>query len=183
MADEEDVNEEDGVEGEEEDFTEGLDQRKFTGKKIIIIAGVAIILIAGIVGFLMMGGDHEPEGEEHVAEEGLPLDEDGNPIPPQIVFYDLPEMLVNLNTGSRQASYLKVQIALELSDPLAIPTLDQLAPRIIDIFQVYLRELRLEDLDGSAGMFRLKEELLKRANASVAPIEIRDILFREMLVQ
>ncbi len=182
MADEEDVNEDEGAEGE--DFTEGLEQRKFTGKKIIIIAVAAVILIGGVVGFFMMGGDDAaPEGGGQVSEDGVPLDEDGNPIPVQIVFYDLPEMLVNLNTGSRQASYLKVQIALELSDPLAIPELDRLAPRIIDIFQVYLRELRLEDLDGSAGMFRLKEELLKRANASVAPIIIKDILFREMLVR
>ena len=90
---------------------------------------------------------------------------------------------MNMNTGTRQANYLKIQVALELDDPLAIAQLDQLAPRVIDIFQVYLRELRLEDLDGSAGMFRLKEELLKRANASVAPIHIKDILFREMLVQ
>ncbi len=56
-------------------------------------------------------------------------------------------------------------------------------PRVVDSFQVYMRELRIEDLDGSAGMFRIKEELLSRVNAAVYPIEINDILFKEMLIQ
>jgi flagellar protein FliL len=56
-------------------------------------------------------------------------------------------------------------------------------PRIIDNFQVYLRELRVEDLKGSGGMYRLREELLLRVNAAVAPAKINDVLFKEMLVQ
>ena len=56
-------------------------------------------------------------------------------------------------------------------------------PRVVDNFQVYLRELRLEDLGGSAGLFRLKEELLFRVNRAVDPVQVTDILFREMLVQ
>ncbi len=56
-------------------------------------------------------------------------------------------------------------------------------PRIIDNFQVYLRELRVEDLKGSAGMYRLREEMLIRVSAAVAPAKINDVLFKEMLVQ
>jgi len=175
MADEEDFDEDDDI--EEGDGLDGLSAKKFSGKKMVIAAVAAVVLIGGGgAAFLMMGGDDEDHGEagdEAAAGQAVQ----------QVVFYDLPEMLVNMNTGTRQANYLKIQVALELDDPLAIAQLDQLAPRVIDIFQVYLRELRLEDLDGSAGMFRLKEELLKRANASVAPIHINDILFREMLVQ
>jgi flagellar FliL protein len=181
MADEDDKPDEDleegeaGEEGEEgEELTDGLEKKRFSGKIIVIAAVVAVVVIGGLVAFLMSGSDedHDLEGEG-----------EGEHSQANVVFYDLPEMLVNMNTGTRQASYLKIQVALELNDPLVIDQLDQLSPRIIDIFQVYLRELRLEDLDGSAGMFRLKEELLKRANASVAPIHINDILFREMIVQ
>ena len=56
-------------------------------------------------------------------------------------------------------------------------------PRIVDQFQVYMRELRVEDLNGSAGMARLKEELLMRVNAAVAPTQVRDVLFQQMIVQ
>jgi flagellar protein FliL len=56
-------------------------------------------------------------------------------------------------------------------------------PRIVDSFQVYLRELRVEDLQGAAGVHLLREELLTRVNASVKPVKVNDVLFREMLVQ
>ena len=55
--------------------------------------------------------------------------------------------------------------------------------KIIDNFQTYLRELRIEDLRGSAGMYRLREELFVRVNAAAAPVKVKDVLFREMLVQ
>ena len=56
-------------------------------------------------------------------------------------------------------------------------------PRIVDNFQVYLRELRIEDLQGAAGMYRLREELLSRVGKAAQPAEIVDILFKEMLIQ
>ena len=107
------------------------------------------------------------------------------PAPPEanVVFYDLPDLLVNLNTGSKQASYLKLSVALELEDEGGIDRLEKMLPRVIDNFQVYLRELRLEDLSGSAGLYRLKEELLVRVNRAVAPVKVSDVLFKEMLVQ
>ena len=99
------------------------------------------------------------------------------------MFFDLPEILVNLNTGRRQSTYLKISIALELDNSDMLPRIESLLPRVIDNFQVYLRELRREDLSGSAGIFRLKEELLLRVNAALHPAQIRDVLFKEMLVQ
>ena len=108
----------------------------------------------------------------------------------EVVFFDLPEMLVNLNSSGRQTNYLKLTVSLEIDDPLAVERLEKLVerlekllPRIVDNFQVYLRELRVEDLSGSAGVYRLKEELLARVNAAVEPINVTDVLFKEMLVQ
>ncbi|HBA41668.1 MAG TPA: flagellar basal body protein FliL, partial [Alphaproteobacteria bacterium] len=83
----------------------------------------------------------------------------------------------------KRGSFLKLRVSLELDDPEAPLALEPLLPRIIDNFQVFLREMRVEDLRGSAGMIRLKEELLRRVNISVQPIEVQDILFKEMLVQ
>ena len=61
--------------------------------------------------------------------------------------------------------------------------LERLMPRVIDHFQVYLRELRVDDLHGSAGVYRLKEELLRRVSAAAHPVEVRDVLFKDMLIQ
>ena len=92
-------------------------------------------------------------------------------------------MLVNLNTGDRKATFLKIKVSLEVPSPEEIPKLQALMPRVIDNFQVYLRELRIDDLKGSAGMYRLREELLMRVNAAIAPAKVNAVLFKEMLVQ
>jgi len=99
------------------------------------------------------------------------------------VYYELPELLVNLNTDERKSSFLKIRISLEIEVPEDIPRIEQIMPRIVDNFQVYLRELRIEDLQGAAGMYRLREELLTRVSAAAAPIKVKDVLFREMLIQ
>lgn len=100
-----------------------------------------------------------------------------------VVFYDLPDMLINLSSAADDASFLKLVVSLELDDETVLPELEKLMPRVMDNFQVYLRELRREDLRGSAGVYRLKEELLYRINSSIKPIQVKDVLFKEMLVQ
>ena len=74
-------------------------------------------------------------------------------------------------------------MALELEKIDAKASVEPVLPRIIDQFQTYLRELRAEDLRGSAGVMRLKEELLRRVNLAVAPTPVRDVLLKEMIVQ
>ena len=178
MADEElDENEgEEGEEGSEDDLTAGLNKKKMSGKKIVLFAVAALVVLGGGAGgyFFFFGGE-EPVDEEMVAENANAVQE--------VYFYKLPEMLVNLNTGSRKTSYLKVSVSLEVEDESSIPDIEMKLPRVMDNFNVYLSELRVEDLDGSAGKFRLKEELLRRVNASLAPTEIKDILFQDILIQ
>jgi flagellar FliL protein len=99
------------------------------------------------------------------------------------VFYEMPEMLVNINTAGRTRNFLKIKVSLELTSEADIARIDNVLPRIVDNFQVYLRELRLEDLQGAAGMYRLREELLNRVNAAVRPSQVKDVLFKDMIVQ
>ncbi len=100
-----------------------------------------------------------------------------------LIFYELPDMLVNLNSDGRQPRFLKIRVALEFGDKSIVKRVEKVMPRIVDHFQVYLRELRREDLQGSAGVYRLKEELMIRVNQSVRPARVRDVLFKEMLIQ
>jgi len=148
-------------------------------RKGLLIGAVALVLLLATGGVLYMTGvidkfiGHKPVEAEKVAEAP----------PPPAVFFDLPDLLVNLNTTGRKASFLKLSISLELNRADDLPKLQAVMPRIIDNFQVYLRELRVEDLRGSGGIYRLREELLARVNSAVAPVAVRDVLFKEMLVQ
>ncbi len=165
-------------------------------KKIIIIIALAfLVIVGGVAGAYFMGlldpviemivgPEDAAEGEEG-GEEGEECEEgeEGDCASGRAVFYDLQELLVNLNTGGRKSSFLKIRISLELASARDKAKMDTIMPRVIDNFQTYLRELRLDDLKGSAGMYRLREELLVRVNAAAAPAKIKDVLFKEMLVQ
>jgi flagellar FliL protein len=165
-----------------EDFEEGGEgpsKKKFSGKKLILFIVLPLLLLIGVgVGVYfsgLLGSDPVPE---ETSQEAAPP-----PPPAQAVFFDLPEIIVNLNSTGRRSTFLKMNISLELQNPSDIGRINEVMPRIIDNFQVYLRELRIEDLQGSAGMYRLREELLRRVNLAVRPARVRDVLFREMLVQ
>ncbi len=101
------------------------------------------------------------------------------------VFLDMPEVLVNLSVAgsSDRTQYLKVRVVLELPDQQLEAQIQPVMPRLMDTFQTYLRELRPTDLDGSAGLYRLKEELTRRVNAAIAPSRINAVLFKEIVVQ
>ena len=105
------------------------------------------------------------------------------PAPPvnQTAFFDIPEMLVNLALSGDQPNYMKLTVSLEIVDPRAVPRLQQLTSRIVNNFQRYLRGLSIEDLSGSAGVYRVKEALLALARGTVKPIQVADVLFKEML--
>jgi len=99
------------------------------------------------------------------------------------VYYDVPQLLVNLNTGSKTPSFIKATITLELSNPSDVPIAQANLPRLLDSYNTFLREMKASDLYGSAGMYRLREEMLLRANTTLAPVKVKDVLFKEILVQ
>lgn len=100
-----------------------------------------------------------------------------------VAFYDLPDIIVNLNTGGGPTEYLKLRVALEVRDEAMIGLIEPRMARVLDAFQVYLRELRRSDIEGSAGIYRLKEELQRRVNLAVYPASVDNILFKEILIQ
>ncbi len=177
MAEEDD--DEDGGGGGGEDAAPAASGGK--KKLLIIIAIVLLLVLGGLAGAYFTGlldpvikmivGDHAATSETTEGQHG------------PSVFYELPALTVNLNTAGRKARFIKIQVSLELTNELDKPKVEAVIARVMDNFNVYLRELRIEDLDGSAGMYRLREELLTRIRAAVAPVKVRDILFKEMLIQ
>jgi flagellar protein FliL len=102
---------------------------------------------------------------------------------PEPIFIDLPEMVANLNGNPRRPSYVKLVARIEVSRPEDADRVRQAMPRLQDLFQTYLREMRPEELRGSAGVYRLREELIARADAAAAPARVTDVLFTQMLIQ
>jgi flagellar FliL protein len=99
-------------------------------------------------------------------------------------FLELPEMVANLNSApSRRPSFVKLRARIELAGPQDTATAEAAMPRLLDLFQTYLREMRPDELRGSAGTWRLREELIARANIAIAPARVTDVLFTEMLIQ
>lgn len=150
--------------------------------KLVLLIALPLLLLAGAAGGLYASGAADKllagvtaGGEAAEAEAGAAAGPG--------FFYDLPVMLVNLNSSGRESSFLKLSVSLEVAGKSDAEHLEAVEPRIVDSFQVYLRELRIDDLRGSAGLQRLREELLLRVRAAAGGAEVRDVLFKEMLVQ
>lgn len=161
---------EEGAEGE----GEGGGGKK-SKKKIIILGILALVLLGGGAGGAYYAGLFGGGGKksETTGEDGAT----------QAVYYTMPEFLVNLNASGKANSFLKTTIILQLKGPTDVVTVEANLPRLMDTFNTYLRELRSSDLAGSAGIQRLREELLLRTNKALAPMEIQDVLFKEIVVQ
>jgi flagellar FliL protein len=158
---------EEGAEGE------AAPKTGFLSKKLIIIAAAAVIALGGAGGsawFFFLKKPHD-EKPAPVAVK-----------PP--AFVDMPEMLVNLSGNANgRSQYLKAKIVLEVTDQKSADEIKPVLPRVLDAFQTYLREMRSSDLEGSAGLYRVRDELTKRVNLAVAPARINAVLFKEIIVQ
>jgi flagellar FliL protein len=153
-------------------------EKKPAGKKKLIMLAAPVVLIgilAGLwfsgIGPRLLGIKHNEPEKQEAAKPAMP------------VFVDLPDMIANLNSPSNKPSYIKLQARLEVSQPEDAEKIKQEMPRLQDIFQTYLREMRPEELRGSAGIYRLREELLGRANVVLAPVRVNDVLFTQLLIQ
>ncbi|NLH81552.1 MAG: flagellar basal body-associated protein FliL [Phyllobacteriaceae bacterium] len=157
---------------------EGGDGEAAGGKKklfIMIGAGALVLVALGGAGAFFMGA---------FSSKPKPADAAGHAEAAKTVMYvDLPDMTVNLSAVDGRPAFLKVKVALEVSNKETVDRITPVLPRVLDAFQVYLRELRASDLDGSAGLYRVKEELQRRINTAIAPAHVDAVLFKEILVQ
>lgn len=151
---------------------------KFGKRKLLLIVAPLVLSIgagAGLwfTGILpgLLGMKHDEHGHEEAAKPAVPI------------YVDLPDIVANLNGDPRRPSYLKLQSRLEISKAEDAEKVKQAMPRLLDMFQTYLREMRPDELRGSAGTYRLREELIARANVAVMPAKVTDVLFTQMLIQ
>jgi len=155
-------------------------------KKLLMLAAIPLVLIGVLAGLWftgilpsLLGMGPKPEAKPlHPAEQPT---ETASVKPPN--FVDVPELIANLNSSGKRQSFVKLKARIEVAREADQAVVTAAMPRILDLFQTYLREIRPEELRGSAGTWRLREEMIARANIAVAPARVTDVLFVEMLIQ
>jgi flagellar FliL protein len=161
--------------------------KKKGGKKKLILLAVPLLLAGAGAGLWFGGilppllGMGKPEKAEMPAHPSDQPAEAAAPKPP--AFVELPDIVVNLNSSSKRQVFLKLKARVELAKPEDVALATAAQPKLLDLFQTYLREMRPEEMRGSAGTWRLREELIARANVALAPVHVLDVLFTEMLIQ
>ena len=184
-----------GETAEGEDGEGAPAKKKFT-PKMMIIAGVAAVLVlggGGTAGFLMLKPkpdeahagkkpDKKKEKEKKGDKEGAKTLGEVREGPDGILFYTMPNVVVNMQTADGRATFLKLKLTLEVPDQATVDLLEPNMPRLQDMFQTFLRELRPEDLQGSQGSYQLRMEIQRRVNLVIAPSKVNAVLIEEMLI-
>lgn len=173
----------------DDDDTDALGEGSGKGldaKRLLLFIVLPLLIIGGGVGAYFMGifGPKATQSmEQHEVGEGNQAKGEYAKANPEASFLKIPDMIVNLSSDDGQPRYLRLSVQLELKNEQEKASVEKVMPRVIDQFQTYLRELRVKDLRGSAGIYRLQMELLARVNAAAYPVEVQDVLFQEILIQ
>jgi flagellar FliL protein len=163
---------------------------------ILIAAGVGALVIlggGGTAAMLMLGG-HKADAATAKKEKEKPKKADSkdakdaknSPItqgPDGVYFYAMPDQVANIQTADGRPTFLKLKLSFETPDQDSADAITPNQPRLNDMFQTFLRELRPEDLSGSQGTYQLRMELLRRVNLVIAPAKVNTVLIQEMLIQ
>ena len=194
------------AEGEGEGEGEGPAKKKLAGKTLVLFIVLPALLLLGAGGgaafFLLKpgaaqhadAGDHAKgkakknhgKGKEKGGEHGSAKADPNAPVVTEgdgVYYVKLPQMLINFSTDDGRPAFLKLKLTLEAPDEDVAYAVEPELPRIMDQFQGFLRELRMDDISGSAGTARLRLELLRRVNLAIAPAQMNAVLIEEMLVQ
>ena len=179
---------------------EGAPAKKKPPLMILIAGGVGALVVLGGGGAaaMMLLGGHKAPDEAHAKKdkdkpkkEAAAKGKDGkdakdNPVtqgPDGVLFYNMPDLVANIQTNDGRPTFLKLKLAFEVPDQDSADAIQPNAPRLNDMFQTFLRELRPEDLSGSQGAYQLRMELQRRVNLVIAPAKINSVLIQEMLIQ
>jgi flagellar FliL protein len=166
------------IEDSTEESTEPETPKPAGGKRKLVIMAAPILLLGVGAGLWFTGTLPRLLGMDHAAQEAT---EASKPLTP--IYIDLPEMIANLNGNPQRPSYVKISARVEVLKADDAERVKAALPKLQDLFLTYIREMRPEELRGSAGTYRLREELLARANLAATPARVTDVLFTQMLIQ
>lgn len=166
--------------GEDGDVGARPEVRELSGRRLALFIILPALLLSVGAGAYFMGALGPSPNQEPVPAKA---ESSAHAASPVAHYYELPDMLVELNSVGGTSNLLKISVALEVEDEATVERLHTAIPRVLDNFQVYLNALDMEDFSGSTGLDRLSAELLLRVNAAIRPAKVRDVKFMEMLIQ
>ena len=159
-------------------------------KKLILIGAAAGVLLLGGGGgaAMMLSGGSAKAGTAaeggHGEEASAASDSGGHGGEvAKEAFVDVPAMVVNLRSPDGASRFLKLHFMIVPGAKGTPEGIKEKLPLILDSYQPFLRELRPEDLAGSAAVFRIKEEMLIRATDVAGTGVIKDILIQDLVQQ
>jgi len=161
-------------------------------KKLILFGAVgAVLLLGGGGGAWMFLGSSKPAaeagaegGHEAPAKEEAKSEHGGGEEGKEgEAFVDVPAMVVNLRSADGSARFLKVHFMLVPGEKATAEQITTKLPLLLDAYQPFLRELRPDDLAGSAAVFRVKEEMLVRAHQVLGDEMVKDVLIQDLIQQ
>lgn len=148
-----------------------VDAPKKKRRKLIAAAAAAVLLLGGGgAGWWFLA----PHGEEAASATPEPIEAEA--------LVDVPAMTVNLRSLDGATKMLRVHMML-VPGPAGKEKVEGQLPLIIDAYQPFLRELRPEDIAGAAATYRVKEEMLIRANSVLGEGAVRDVLIQDLVQQ
>ena len=181
-------------EGDEVKPIDDVGETKSKKKLLIMVVPVVLLLGGGaaayftgmldkVLGKAPAAKEGSKEAGKEAAKEGEKGEGKEGEGAPGVAFLKIPDLIINLNSDNNEQRYLRLSIQLELANAADQAAVEKVLPRVVDQFQTYLRELRISDLRGSKGIYRLQMELLSRVNQAAAPTQVKNVLFQEILIQ
>ena len=150
-------------------------------KTMLIIIISVVVLFMGTVGagfFILWNKINQIPQNPAIAED-IAVEEEENAIGP---LYSLDTMIVNLaDHGGKR--YLRVTMALELSDSDALTTIESRLPQIRDAVLMILPTKKYGDVSTTEGKIALRSEVMEKINGLMTKGQVNNIYFTEFVVQ
>lgn len=150
---------------------EGKTTRRSGRRKLLLFGAPALLVVVGGGAAWFLGGRPGAGSRQAAKQASGP------------VFVSVPEIVANLIVPSGSDSYAKMKAVIEVPNAESAHAVTRRMPRVVDVFETYLRAMHPDDLRGATGTYRLREALIRRVQTAVAPAQVRDVLFEELIVQ
>lgn len=145
--------------------------------KLPLLIGVILALAGGGGGYyavdtgLLFGTEqHEADDENVYTDHEMP----------DVSFVAIDPIVVTLAAGDR-LRHLRFSAQLEVP-PSAKSRVEALLPRVVDVFNSYLRAVEIADLEDPTALLRFRSHLLRRAQLVLGDDAVRNLLIMEFVL-